>query len=84
LTLNEWKCSTQDSRENNCANTCIYSPPKTPKIKGENGAKALDFVDMKVEHARNMLKLIETIVKKITVETKNLRINKKDRKCKST
>jgi hypothetical protein len=87
LTPNQWKCSTQDYRENNCVDTCIdkfYSPPKTPKIESEGGVKALDFGDMKVEHIRSMLKLTKTIINKITVETKKLKINRKDKKCKNT
>lgn len=42
---------------------------KTPKIEREGGANALDFGDMKVEHVKNMMKLIETIVNIIIVET---------------
>jgi hypothetical protein len=41
----------------------------------------LDSGDMKMEHVRTMMKLIETIVNIIKVETKKLKINKKDKKC---
>lgn len=44
----------------------------------------LDSGDMKMEHVRTMMKLIETIVNIIKVETKKLKINKKDKKCQST
>ncbi len=81
------KCSTHDSKENSFANTCIekfYNPSKTPKIESKGGAKVLDFGDMKVEHTRSMLKLTKTIINEVIVGTKKLRINKKDKKCKST
>jgi hypothetical protein len=39
----------------------------------------LDSGDMKMEHVRTMMKLIETIVNIIKVETKKLKINKKDK-----
>ncbi len=35
----------------------FYIPPKIPKIKNEKGDATMDFGDVKVEHAKNILSL---------------------------
>lgn len=76
----------QYSKEYSCTNACIkefYTPLKTPKIGNEACDVIVDFVDLKVEQAKNILKLTETFIKRIIVKTQKLKISMKGKKCKS-
>jgi hypothetical protein len=47
----------------------FYTPPKIPKIKNERGDVTVDFGDVKVEHAKNILEFTKTFVERITMKT---------------
>jgi hypothetical protein len=56
-----------------------FSPLETPKIEKEVGDAAEDFGDLKVKHAKNILKLTTILIERIIVRTQKLKISMKGR-----